>query len=237
MRGLLIVVPSRGRPASIARLHAAMAETCTADTVLAVGLDDDDEHNYGRLPGIEYEVRAGMHLMTAWANELAVPRAGRFRAIGVLGDDNVPRTPGWDARVLAALEDDPFTFGNDLYPREPGSMSCHIFMRSGVVRALGHIGAPEISHMYVDVGWFAWGTATSISYLDDVIIDHLHYSVGKSAPDAVYATSYACQPADLGNWHAYSRSGRLNADVVKLGGRPYTPESLRAFNASINIPE
>lgn len=237
MRDLLVAVPSRGRPASIARLAQAMKDTCTADTVLAVGLDDDDEGQYPRLPGVEYEVRSGLRRVTAWTNELAVPRAGQYRAVGSLGDDNVPRTPGWDTAILKALESTPFAFGNDLYPRDPGSMSCHIFMRSEVVQALGYAGAPSISHMYVDVGWFAWGTACGITYLDDVVIEHMHYSVGKSGPDEVYAASYALTSTDLQNWHAYSRGGQLNADILKLGGTPFTPESLSEFNRSINVPD
>lgn len=237
MKDLLMVVPSRGRPASIARLWQAMLGTCTITPALVVGLDDDDEHQYDRIPGVEYEVRSGLRQVTAWTNELAVPRAGDYRAIGVIGDDNVPRTGGWDTRIMAALEQVPFAFGNDLYPRDPGSMSCHIFMRSDVIRALGYAGVPSISHMYVDVGWFAWGTACGISYLDDVIIEHLHYSVGKSGHDETYARSYALTGPDLASWHAYSRGGGLNADIARLGGTPFTPETLADFNVRLNIPD
>jgi hypothetical protein len=237
MRDLLVVVPSRGRPASVSRLAQAMAQTCTAATTLAVGLDDDDERQYPRLQGVEYEVRSGLRQVTAWTNELAVPRAAGYRAVGCLGDDNVPRTAGWDARILEALQRTPFAFGNDLYPRDPGSMSCHVFMRSEVVQALGYAGAPSISHMYVDVAWFAWGTACGITYLDDVVIEHLHYSNGKAGHDQTYAASYALTAADLQNWHAYSRGGQLNADIAKLGGTPFTPQSLAEFNRGINVPD
>jgi len=237
VRDLLVAVPSRGRPASVARLHDAMRDTCTADTQLAVGLDDDDEHRYPRITGVEYDVRAGLRRVTAWTNALAVPRAGGYRAVICLGDDNLPRTPGWDARILAALEDVPFAFGNDLYPRVPGSMTCHIAMRSSVVRTLGYTNVPSISHMYCDVAWYAWGTACGLAYLDDVIIEHLHYSVGRSPSDATYGASFGLTAIDLQNWHAYSRGGGLNADIAKLGGEPFTPESLAEFNASINVPD
>ena len=237
MRDLLVAVPSRGRPGSITRLHEAMQGTCTADTQLAVGLDDDDAHFYPRIPGVEYVVRAGLRRVTAWTNELAVPRAGEYRAIGCLGDDNVPSTPGWDSAILEALEKTPLAFGNDLDVREPGSMSCHVFMRSAVAETLGYAGPPRISHMYVDVAWYAWGAACGITYLDDVIIEHLHYSVGKSVMDQTYAASTALMSINRAQWHAYSRGGQLNADIAKLGGTPFTPESLREFNASINVPE
>lgn len=88
-----------------------------------------------------------------------------------------------------------------------------------------------------DVAWFAWGAACGITYLDDVIIEHLHFSVGKSAMDRTYAASTGLMSVNRAQWHAYSRGGGLNADIAKLGGTPFTPESLRAFNASINVPE
>jgi hypothetical protein len=125
MKDLLLAVPSRNRPASIARLWDAMANTCRTDAELVVGLDEDDPQRPEYPPGPEYEVRAGMHQVVAWTNELAVPRASMYRAIGAIGDDNVPHTDGWDVKIMGALEKTPFAFGNDLYPgRAPGTLCC-----------------------------------------------------------------------------------------------------------------
>ena len=241
---LLLVVPSRGRPASIARLRAAMEATCKGDTFLVVGLDDDDPSLQDYISqadaGCTYVVRSGLRQVVPWINELATGRTGRFRFIGHVGDDNVPSTPGWDVRMMEALEHTPFAFGNDLYPtRPPGSLSCHIFMRSEVIAALGYMGPPSIRHMFVDVAWYAWGRGCGIEFLSDVIIEHLHYTLGRSPFDESNAASLACTGADLGAWHAYSRGGQLNADILKIdpGGRVFTPESLRVFNAALNIPE
>ena len=236
MRDLLLAVPSRGRPQSIARLWEAMSATCRADTRLLVGLDEDDPWREGYPEGPEYEVRAGLRQVVAWSNALAVPRTGDYRAIGAIGDDNLPRTDGWDVRILEALESAPFAFGNDLYPsRPPGSLCCHVFCRSEVIKTLGYFGPPVIRHMYVDPVWMAWGTATGITFLPDVILEHLHYTAGKSPVDESYALSTSLIPSDLGNYHAYCRDD-LNADIRKLGGLEFTPESLAAFNRGLNIP-
>jgi hypothetical protein len=236
MRDLLVVVPSRGRPASIERLWDAMAGTCRGDTTLLVGLDDDDPELGVYPAGPEREVRPGLRQVVAWINALAVPRAGAYRFTGTIGDDNVPRTEGWDVSVMEALEKAPFAFGNDLYPtRPPGSLCCHVFCRSGVIEALGYFGPPSIRHMYVDPVWYAWGQATAITYLPGVIIEHLHYTTGKSPHDASYAASCAWTGADLAAYHAYCAAG-LNEDIAKLGGRPFTPESLADFNRALNIP-
>ena len=242
MRDLLLVVPSRGRPASIARLAAAMDATCKGDTSLLVGLDSDDpalEAYSAPLHHPDYVVRSGLRQVVPWLNCLAL-FADEFRYVGHIGDDNLPQTAGWDVRIMEALEQTPLAFGNDLYPtRPPGSLCCHVFMRSEVVRALGYMGPPSIRHMFVDVAWYAWGQGCGITFLPDVIIEHLHYTLGKSPFDESNAASLACTGQDLGAWHAYSRGGQLNEDIYKIDpkGRLFTPDSLRAFNAALNIPE
>jgi hypothetical protein len=233
---LAVLVPSRGRPGSIGRLAEAMAETCRGDTTLIVGLDNDDPTLHDYPPDCETVILPPRRLV-AWLNLLASPRADEYRYLGHIGDDNVPRTVGWDVRIMESLENNLFCFGNDLDPgRLPGSLSIHIFMRSEVVRKLGYMGPPQIQHMYVDPVWFAWGTATSIEFLDDVVLEHLHYSLGRSAMDASYEHSTGLIPQDCAAYNAYCRTG-LNTDIVKLGGEPFTDEGLAEFNRRLNIPE
>lgn len=241
MRDLALVVPSRERPHNIARLLDAMDQTCRADTLLIVGLDDDDPTlaEYAKLdhPRVWFEVRSRTPLV-AWINELAVPAAKSYRYIGHVGDDNVPRTVGWDARIIESLERQGtgFCFADDLDPgRAPGSLSIHIFMTANVIQKLGYMGPPSIQHMYVDPVWYAWGQATSIEFLDDVVLEHMHYSLGKSPQDEVYSLSTARIPEDCVNYNDYCET-RLNADIRKLGGTPFTREALAEFNHKLNIP-
>ncbi len=241
MRDLAVIVPSRQRPHSIERLLDAMERTCRADTHLIVGLDQDDStvSQYIALdrPGVEFHVKPRMPLVE-WINNLAVPAAKAYRYVGHIGDDNVPRTVGWDARVIESLKQQKlgFCFADDLDPgRSPGSLSIHIFMTANVIRRLGYMGPPQINHMYVDPVWFAWGTATSIEFLNDVVIEHLHYSLGKSPRDEVYALSTARIPEDCTNYNDYCEDG-LNADIEKLGGLPFGDETIAEFNQKLNIP-
>lgn len=238
MKDLLLAVPSRSRPGNVTRLRDAIRETCQGDTSLVVGLDEDDPEFDNYPGGVRYIIRPDLRKVTAWVNALVVPHASEYRYFGHIGDDNVPMTPGWDTAIMAALEKTPFAFGNDLYPsRVPGTLCCHVFMRSDVVKALGYFGPPSISHMYVDVAWYAWGTACGITYLNDVILEHRHYTSGRSDHDQTYAVSFAGTSADLDAWHAYSRGGNLNADICKLSGREFTPEELAKFNRDLNIPD
>jgi hypothetical protein len=254
MRDLLLVVPSRGRPQNIARLWSAMQATCKGDTTLLVGVDDDDPA-LDQYPGIYgdgrgcagesvhpwYHVAGGMRQVVAWLNALSVPHAGEYRWVGHIGDDNVPSTPGWDVRIMDALRDTPLAFGNDLYPtRPPGSLCCHVFAQSRVITALGYFGPPSIRHMYVDVAWYAWGMGAGITFLPDVVIEHLHYTLGRAPFDASNAASLAATGQDLAAWHVYSRDPNgLNADIRKIdpAGRTFSAEALAEFNANLNIPQ
>ncbi|MGA2319478.1 MAG: hypothetical protein ABSG95_01875 [Solirubrobacteraceae bacterium] len=219
VRDLLLVVPSRERPANIARLAEALEETCRGDTHLLVGLDADDPTlpQYLELDcEAEFVVEPDLHGVVAWVNHLAVPHTGGYRFIGTVNDDNVPRTEGWDLRVIEALGRAPFCFGNDLHPgRPPGSLCCHVFMRAEVVRTLGYMGLPSLRHMYIDDAWMVWGQAVGIGFLPDVVIEHLHPSAGKSEMDANYETSEALMAADGERFDAYRGDG-LEVDLAKL---------------------
>jgi hypothetical protein len=236
MRDLAVLVPSRGRPGSIGRLVEAMGETCRGDTTLVVGLDNDDPTLHDYPLNCEVVIRPPRKLVE-WLNLLASPRATKYRYLGHIGDDNVPRTVGWDVRVMESLERNMFCFGDDLDPgRVKGSLSIHVFMRSEVVRKLGYMGPPTLRHMYVDPVWFAWGTATSIEFLDDVVLEHLHYSLGRSPLDESYQHSTGLIPTDCAAYNTYCRE-RMNKDILKLGGTPFTDEAMAEFNRRLNIPE
>ena len=242
MRDLALLVPSRGRPHNIARLIEAMDQTCQGDTTLVVGVDADDPTlpDY-RAFDCELVVQQRRSLVR-WLNLLAIPRVDKYRFIGHIGDDNVPRTEGWDLQVIESLErqgDIGFCYGDDLDPGRPaGSLSLTVFMTSEVIRRLRYMGPPRIQHMYVDPVWFAWGQATSIEFLPDVVLEHMHYSISGKAPmDESYQRSTGLIPSDCTNYNDYCEDpDGMNADIRKLGGVPYGVEAMAEFNRSLNIP-
>lgn len=218
-----------------------MDQTCRADTRLIVGLDLDDPSTPEYLaldrPGVQFVCDSQVTLVE-WINRLAIPAAKEHRYIGHIGDDNVPRSVGWDARIIESLKRQRtgFCFADDLDPgRQPGSLSIHIFMTANIIQKLGYMGPPSIQHMYVDPVWYAWGQATSIEFLGDVVLEHMHYSLGKSPRDETYNLSTARIPEDCTRYNDYCEDG-LNADIRKLGGTPFTPEALAEFNHKLNIP-
>lgn len=222
-----------------------MEETCRGDTHLIVGLDADDPQcrEYYKFAGIRnphvvLSIRPEYrHQLVKYLNKLALERMDDYPILGHIGDDNVPRNVGWDTRVMESLDTHLFCYGDDLDPGRPaGSLALTIFMRSEVVQKLGYMGPPSIQHMYVDPTWFAWGKATSIEFLPDVVLEHMHYSLGKAPRDESYNHSTSLIPEDCNRYNAYCENG-MNEDIEKLGGKPYTPEEMDAFNFSLNIPK
>ena len=200
---LTILVPTRGRPANLARLWTAFTDTCQADTRLLACVDDDDPE----LPAYEAVHRSAYADGTAseddprfllriaprlrlgpTLNAAAGPAAEFAEAIGFLGDDHLPRTAGWDARYLAELErlGTGLVYGNDLI--QGAALPTQVAMTSDIILATGHMVPPGIVHLWIDNAWLALGRALdAITYLPDVVVEHLHPIAGRAEWDAGYA--------------------------------------------------
>ena len=181
MADLVVIVPSRGRPEAAQELAEAFAETCTADTLLVFAVDNDDE----RLPDYQKQDRvaqADSRSMVQSLNAAAVlVLADEPFAIGFMGDDHRPRTEGWDTAYLDALHElgTGIVYGDDLLQR--WRLPTQVAMTSDIVRALGYMAPPSLTHMYVDNFWLDLGRqAGCLRYLPDVVVEHMHPVAGKA---------------------------------------------------------
>jgi hypothetical protein len=56
---------------------------------------------------------------------------------------------------------------------------------------------PELVHLYIDNHWKAWGEALgTLTYLNDVLLEHMHPFAGKAETDAVYDAANAPEMYD-----------------------------------------
>ena len=204
MRDVLIACATREREENARRLIRAVRDTCTADTDLIFGVDDDDPSYsedfelFALRNGAVQVIRGPRADVAEWTNRIAVPRAPLYRAVMSLGDDHLPherepRKPGWDELLLGALAGRPgVAYGNDLHQRERWPTAAMVDSR--VIRALGYMCPPPPGpvHLCIDCFWRRLGEdLDNLAYLDDVIIEHLHPHAGKAAWDASYARSNA----------------------------------------------
>jgi hypothetical protein len=132
-----------------------------------------------------------------------------------MGDDHRPRTSGWDTQYLEALKSNLFVYGNDLL--QGINLPTQVAMRSSVVSTLGYMCPPGLIHMFLDDAWKAWGYGSdSVQYLPEVIIEHLHPSVGKTAEDSQYREVWQLMEPDSIKWREYSETNTLFSDIQKL---------------------
>lgn len=191
---IVVIVPTRGRPANAERLQARFDETSTTDTVLVFVADHDDPElpAYKRLLSdkkidrlmIPENVPQGM---CAVLNHAALRYAEMFDHVGFMGDDHLPITWGWDERILQALSspDPRVVYGNDLLQGE--ALPTAVFMHSRMIKALGWMAPPELKHLYLDNFWLDLGnTLLGRVYLPDVVIEHIHPAAGKTPMDDRY---------------------------------------------------
>lgn len=211
MRDLLVITPSRGRPWHLQRLATALRDTCALETDLAVCVDDDDprlaDYKDLGLPDLQCGPRA---TLTELTNRVALDRAADYRFLASLGDDHVPRTPGWDRELCGEIEQ----MGGTGFAWGEGSrwvIPEAIIMSAAIVPALGWMALPRCGHYKIDDAWLMLAVATRLGrYRHDVTIEHMQFGIPydpldpnstmKALKDQTYAD--ALQPE------------KMNADVI-----------------------
>lgn len=228
MADLWVLVPSRGRPGSVERLVRACALTCRADTRLHFAFDDDDEHlaaNITAAAGHRYTVgpRDGL---AGWTNDLAARhvKRGDAAALASIGDDHLPVTDGWDAKLLAALP----AGGGFAYPDDQRRVDIPeaVVISAPIVAGLGWMcpvdeaGRPLMKHWHIDQVWADLGRGTdSLVFCRDVIVRHLHPNVAprEARPDQTYTDAAGDWDADM---RAYARwrirAAGMRADIAAV---------------------
>ncbi|WP_330172972.1 hypothetical protein OG875_04835 [Streptomyces sp. NBC_01498] len=224
---LLVIIPTRGRPKAVMPIVRAWHETkATADLLFAVDTDDPELAAYKREAAkfkSDGQIRftfGKRRRLVGTLNAQAVKAAKQYRFLGFMGDDHRPRPAAmpWDARIRECLSGGPgIVYGNDLLQGE--NMPTAVAMTSDIVTTLGYFAPPAMVHLCVDLVWKDWGVGMQrITYLDDMVIEHLHPANGKAELDAGYeeVNSESMVSADTAAYYDYRDNGGLEGDLVKL---------------------
>ncbi|MEU3990104.1 glycosyltransferase family A protein [Streptomyces platensis] len=224
---LLVIIPTRGRPQAVSALVDAWNDTsATADLLFAVDTDDPELAGY-KAHAAEYKGDERIRFtfgkrrrLCGTLNAQAVKAAKQYRFLAFMGDDHRPRPAAmpWDARIRECLSGGPgIVYGNDLLMGE--RMPTAVAMTSDIVRTLGFMAPDCLVHLCLDLVWLDWGRGMGrITYLDDMVIEHLHPANGKAELDAGYeeCNSEAQVSADSTAYYDYRDNGGLEADLAKL---------------------
>ena len=181
-------LPSRGRPASIARLAEAYTRTGAMCRV-HVRLDQDDP----ALPAY-----LALELPEGWTVQLG-PRIGcqpcfnepmelwpEAEGYGILGDDALPLTDNWDRILAEAAGLDKIAYAADLLAGE--AQVTYGIVGGDLARSIGFIALPGLIRLCSDTVLTLIGKRRGVlCYRPDVVIEHMHFSNGKAPFDETYA--------------------------------------------------
>jgi hypothetical protein len=191
MNKMIILVPTRGRPMNATALLAAHEELSAASDLLFIIDANDPEHDQyhfevgaERCMTIENQTRGMAYPINKAAN--AIAKQDKYDFFAFLGDDHRPRTAEWDLQLMAAMQRQPsMAYGNDLLQGK--RLPTMIVMTSDIVKALGGMVPPNMKHLYLDNFWKKLGEDLgALTYLDDVIVEHMHPVAGKAEWDEGY---------------------------------------------------
>ena len=191
-----ILLPTRGRPEQAKRLLQSVvglsAEPSRIEVVLYVDEDDTASHAI-QCDGLSINKIIGSRLPMGGLNTACLERsAGDI--IVPLNDDMVIRTPDWDRRIDEVHKKIPdqvyLAYPNDLHT---GELLCSTPILSRTTCELLTHPFPEayqggfIDYHLMDIfKRLQMLGEDRIIYLDDVVVEHLHYQYGKSDTDATY---------------------------------------------------
>ena len=209
MRDLAIIVPSRGRPESVARLTRVCQERSLTDYQLCWGFDDDD-------PSLDASKRAAAsgYIWTGprdglagWTNRIWGELRGEFRWYASIGDDHIPRTDGWDKQLTTALslKGGGFAYCWNGHHQEIPNFPEMCVVSGEILDALGWFAHPAMVHYCIDVVWMDLGHAADcLYYLPEVELYHDHWMF----PDAA-------APRDGTYWDAMEHGGRVDPAALE----------------------
>lgn len=205
---VVALCPTRENPTGAIEMIESFYDTIhriSSDVVLVVDYDDPYLDQYRAIPDrFRWQEVVSGHMrrhelvrvmeveggsLTKATNE-AVARMWDSEAIvGHVGDDHRFRTPGWDTRI------------RDILVNEPGVVYAYDGFRSAwasawwtnmkIIRTLGWLAVPGSMHLTIDDVFMDIGAGLGrLTFLDDVLIEHLHPAGGKVAWRPIVQSHY-----------------------------------------------
>lgn len=190
MSGLLTLVPTRNRVENAVELLDVFSKSVLLDTsgiLFIVGTEDYRLEEYRRAIPPEFLFVFPEKGLVKALNYVAPLYVDEYEAIGFMGDDHRPRTASWDSKYLDALRGlgSGYVYGDDLFVGK--RIPSQVAISSSIIECLGFFGPPGFVHLCVDLTWKDMGEGLDrISYLEDVIIEHMHPANGKGQLDNGY---------------------------------------------------
>jgi hypothetical protein len=191
-----LLLPTRGRPVLVNRLFESIAATtANLDRVEVILYVDEDDTGSHHLDSSAFNVIRiiGPALTMGGYNSACLAAAGGD-IIMLINDDMVVRTSGWDDKIAQMDANSPdkiyLAYGNDLFKKRGlctfpilSRRTCELLVEPYPV---AYRGAFIDVHLFDIFKRLQHAGFDRILYLDNVVLEHLHYRTGKAACDDTY---------------------------------------------------
>lgn len=157
-----------------------------------------------------------------------------FDWYGFIADDLIPRTNGWDVKLVSKAGTDRIVSANDLW-QAPERMHGAVVYGGNVLRKAGFWMPDGLIHMFGDDVWEHLGRQAGIwDVAMDVVTEHVHWMNGKAPKDPSYERSHALTETDQARFKVWLDT-EAPAILERLGVRNLTFD-LRGRNVYIATP-
>jgi hypothetical protein len=173
------LIPSKGRPNLAKRLFEAA--DFKEPGILILNTNDELEYRSLRLPeGWRRVVTQPTYLSDALNRGLS--HASGEPWYGILNDDHLPKTVGWERAVIEAAGLKSMAWPHDNYAKR---ISCHV-KGGDLVRKLGWFVCPRMKHFWLDDADELIAKEVGGVFLENVMVSHEHVNAGRMKPDRTY---------------------------------------------------
>lgn len=192
---IIWLVPSRRRPQSLEKCFKAYRDTNTTSSgfVIIDKVDYSDnkfEYDKLRFPlGWNLEISNG-ETMGDKVREIFDVYKEYYKAIGLMGDDNIPVTDRWDAKIAESLEDYLMVSTDDGWYAKSDEFNDRkiaggAVWRSDLLIEIGYLYPPGLQHCFIDDLWEDLGKETKCWHTRmDVLVRHDHIVKLNQEPDS-----------------------------------------------------
>lgn len=134
---------------------------------------------------------------------------------GLVADDVVPLTHGWDVKLADACKPHYISWGNDTIWGE--KLPTHPFIGGDLVRAFGWFSPPYTNRHCADFIWKDFADHLNLAhYCGDVTMKHKHWQTKEAEFDVTYATQPSPQEGHKQYHEMYKGSATFQDDIKRV---------------------
>lgn len=209
MKKILVMCPSRSaegkRITNVCDLIESWKQTTTGNSDFVLGIDENDKHHYPNFEDIIVDVNTEQLTVIKKINYLSKKYLHNYEFIQFVGDDCVFKTNNWETKYLEASKNMQNVI---FYPNDTiqGKKLCtHPLISTNIIKKLGFMGPPCLTHMYVDNFWMNLGNYLGcLKYFEDIILEHKHPAKGFES-DSLYKQNDSFFYQDQRNFFEYMK--------------------------------